>query len=350
MCYNNFMNVVGVIAEYNPFHKGHLINLEYAKKEGDLVIVLMTGNFNQRGNLSLINKFKKADTGIYYGADIVVELPFPYSLESSDYYSKAALYLLNELKINKLVAGTESGDIKDLKNLALKSINLKKNNKLSLKENFSHYTLPNDTLAISYLKEIIKNNYKIEFITYKRDNGYLKSSTYIRNNLSDFKKLESIIPPYSLNYLKDYKEIDIFNYLKYKILSEIDLSIYHLAGDGLSFKIKKEINKASSLDDLIKRLKSKRYNENRIRKTLIFILLNFKSSDKKELPSYIRVLGFNKKGRRYLKDIKDKTSIPIVSNINDDDFYKLEKETDIIYYFLKNEDIKNYLNKPIIYK
>ena len=352
------MKKVGLIVEYNPLHNGHLIHIENAKKldKDTLLIAIVSGNYTQRGELSILSKWEKAALALNHGIDIVIELPLPFSIMSSDYFSYAAIATLNKLNVDTIIFGSETENIKDLEKMANKLINednelFKKNlklgfdtkkiiNKLLNKE----HILPNDTLAISYIKTIKENNFNIDYKTYKRDNDYLKSASNIRNNLNN-DSLKDLVPSDTKNILKNKKEVNYFNYLKYKILSEKEkIKDYLLVDEGIENKIIKEIDKADSLDDLIEKLISKRYSKNKIKRTLLCILLSIKK-EYKVLPNYIRVLGFNKKGQKYLKTLKD---VNIITNIKNNKDFELEISTDKLYCFFNNIDINSYLNKPII--
>ena len=110
---------VGIICEYNPFHNGHIYHLEKVKDlaKDEPIILVLSGNFTQRGNVSIIEKYDKAKIALDYGVDLVIELPFPFATQSSDFFAKGSVKLLNELKCNKLIFGSESNNVNDLTNL-----------------------------------------------------------------------------------------------------------------------------------------------------------------------------------------------------------------------------------------
>ena len=373
----------GIICEYNPFHNGHIYHLNEVKKlvKDDEIILILSGNFTQRGNISILEKYDKAKIALKYGVDLVIELPYEFATESSDFFAKGALKLLNELKCNKLIFGSESNDIETLKELANIQLNNKEYEKIVKEEldkginyptamskalkTLSHITIdtPNDLLGLSYVKEILKNNYSIKPITIKRNTNYnskyiegkITSATSIRELIKNKKRFKKYVPRYSYKHLNDTIFLDdYFNYLKYKILSSNDLTIYQGVDENLKNRILKNINNSSTLDNLLNNIKTKRYTYNRLKRTLAYILLSLKKEDFNNLElEYIRVLGFDKSGKTYLNKIKKTISIPIITNY--DNKY-LSKELHINSILSLNKKIRNkkefiekeYKEKPII--
>ena len=251
---------VGIICEYNPFHNGHIYHLEKVKEiaKDEPIILVLSGNFTQRGNLSIIEKYDKAKIALEYGVDLVVELPFQFATQSSDFFAKGSIKLLNELKCNKIVFGSESNDVKELINLANIQLNNKEYETLVKKEldkgiNYptamsnalnkltnNTITTPNDLLGLSYVKEIIKNKYNIEPITIKRTNDYnskkldkkITSATSIREAIKNKVDISSTLPKKALDKIRNIDEDKYYNLLKYKIISDKDLSIYQTVDDN----------------------------------------------------------------------------------------------------------------------
>ena len=374
------MEIIGIIAEYNPFHKGHLYQINKIKElyPESIIIVITSSSFCQRGEISILNKWDKTAIALENKIDLVLELPFVFSSQSADIFAKGALKVLNELKITKLVFGSESNDLETLKMIAKFQIdyqNLEEelqkekdrglNYPTALAKVIARHTnkkvdLPNDLLAISYLKEIYKNNYAITPIAIKRTNSY-HDLTITDNNIISaqaIRKLEKegqdITPYASSSVAKSiYKNIDIFPYLKYKILSEdtFALAKYQTVEEGIENKLKKEILNSQNLLELIFAVKSKRFTYNKINRMLIHILTSLTKEEVKDLKvEYIRVLGFNSIGKNYLNKIKKKTSIPIITkyqkgfkNLN------IEYRITTIYSLLVNDQnlIKKEVGPPI---
>ena len=373
---------IGVICEYNPFHYGHLYQINKIKEmyPNSNIIIVMSGWLTERGDLSLIDKFKKANIALNYGIDLVVELPFKY-IQSADYFAKGSIEILNKLGCEKIIFGSESNNILELINLANIQLNNKNYDKLVkeyLDEGINYPTAmskalktisnktvntPNDILGLCYVKEIIKNNFNITPITIKRDSnfnskvieGKITSATSIRELIKKNKKFKKYVPSYSYKYLKNCIFLeDYFDYLKYKIISSNNLTIYQGIDTDIENRIKKYINKSNTLDELLNLIKTKRYTYNRLKRALLYILLSIKKEDCKNLDlEYIRVLGFNNKGKDILNKIKKEINIPILTKYNDK---YLDKDLNINNILALNKKIKDknnfiekeYKNKPII--
>lgn len=376
--------VIGIIAEYNPFHNGHIYQIKKIKENypNSIIIVCTSSSFTQRGELSILNKWEKTKVSLLNGVDIVIELPYVYSTQSSDTFAKYGVSLLEKLHIDYLCFGSESNDTTKLLDAAKTQINnIEFDNKVKfyMKEGYNYPTSlnnalkelinydikePNDLLAISYIKEIINNNYNIEVFNIKRTNSYhdldldnkIVSASNIRNKLLENKNIKDKVPKETYDILKNKSlENKYFEFLKYKIISETDLEKYVDVDEGLNVRIKKYINKSKSLDELIMNIKTKRYTYNRISRMLNHILCSFtkEENDKIKKLEYIRILGFNENGRTYLNEIKDSIELPILNKYDTKKYKALEIEkrvTDIysnIYDNIIDQEIKN---KPIYIK
>lgn len=379
------MKSIGIIAEYNPFHNGHLYHLNTIKeKYKDYTIILvMNGNFTERGETSILNKWDKTSIALDLGVDLVVELPYPFATQSADYFSYGAITLLEHLGVEKVIFGSESNNLEDLKLIAETQINNEDFEKLvkiysKMGKNYptalscaledltgKKIDTPNDLLGISYLKAIIKNNYKIIPETIKRTSDYhekestnnITSATAIRESLKNKQSVETQVPEITNKYLTTsnlHFIEDYFPILKYKIITEEDLSIYQTVDEGIDKLLKKVINQATNLEELINLTKSKRYTYNKITRMLLHILCNFTKEKAKKLNeiSYIRILGLNNKGRNYLNTVKKQTTIPIISKITKekDEMLEFELETTKIYDLIHNENLSKREAQSLIYK
>ncbi len=382
------MNVIGIVTEYNPFHNGHLYHINKIKEKynDSLIIVVMSSCFTQRGEYSLLDKWTKTKICLENKIDIVIELPYTYSSQSSDTFAKGAIGLLNKMKVDTICFGSESNNLKKLTLLAKTQINNKKFDNLVNKyineginyptsvnkalKDLTKYNIndPNDLLNISYIKEIInieeKEKKKINIEIIKRTNDFhdlknktnIVSASNIRNKILNNKNINKYVPKNTKKYLKNIKlkqyEQNYYNYLKYSIISNINnLNKIHTIDEGIENRIKKYINTSSTLDELINNIKTKRYTYNKIKRMLNHIINNYTKEDNKiyNKLNYIRVLGFNEKGKQYLNKIKKEIKLPLITNY-DKDLLKLETKITNIYSLITNNNKlieEEYKNKPI---
>lgn len=369
--------VVGIVAEYNPFHNGHLyqINKIKEKYEDATIVVVCSSSFTQRGDTSILNKFDKAKVALNNGVNLVVELPYVYSTQSSDIFASAAIKILNYLKVDTICFGTERDSIDEIKKCADTQLNNPEYDKivkeqLDLGINYPtalnkalkkligiEITEPNDLLALSYIKEIIKNKYNIEIFSIKRTNDFhdinsnemIVSASNIRNKLINNIDIKDKVPSDVYEILKSIKfNNKYFEFLKYKINSESDLEKYLDVDEGLSSRIRNSIDKSNSLEELIQNIKTKRYTYNKISRMLNHILCSFTKDERDQVKTieYIRILGFDEVGQKHLNSIKDDIDIKILNKF--DTSYKaleIEKRVSSIYSMIMsnimNKEIKN---------
>lgn len=380
------MHKIGIICEYNPFHNGHLYQIKKIKEtyKDSLIIVCLSSCFMQRGEASILNKWDKTRLAIESGVDLVLELPFAFATQYQDIFAKGALTILNHLKIDTLVFGSECNDIELLKNLA--SIQLKDDGYNHLVKRYLDLGLnyptslskalfdisgvkldkPNDLLALAYIKEIIKNNYDIKPFSIRRTSDYhnsnldsdIVSASTIRKLLKDGVNVNNYLPYNIYDYLSEIDEDKYFALLKYQIINNIDcLDEFQTVDEGIENRIIKYINMVNSKEELILKVKSKRYTYNKINRMFTHILTNFTKEDAKDLEiEYLRVLGFNTRGKNYLNKIKKDIDIPIINKYIPN-MYKcldIEFRVSLIYSLIlkdKGDDFlkREYRNKPVIY-
>ena len=371
------MASVGIIAEYNPLHKGHIYQIQEIKKRypNDTIIIAMSGNFTQRGEPAIINKWSRAQLAIEAGADLVVEIPYHFATQSADYFSYAGITLLEQLKVEKLIFGSESNNLDSITEIAkaeLKDDNFDKLVKIYSKFGYNYPTAlslalkdltgkiidtPNDILGITYIKTILKYKYKIKPESIKRINNYnnkeltgkLSSATAIRENIDNLDKIKETVPDPTLKQLTKetlHKKEDYFKFLKYKIITEQHLEQYHLVEKDLAVKLKKEILCVLSYEELIQKVKSKHQTYSKISRALLQILCNYKKEDaqKNQQLAYIRLLAFNTKGKEYLNRYKKEITLPIISKIskNKNKMLELELNTTKIYTLPYNNSEQEY--------
>lgn len=360
---------VGIIAEYNPFHNGHIYHLNKVKEmfpEASLILVL-AGNFTQRGDVSVINKWDKAKIALDYGFDLVIELPFNIATSSASLYAKGAIDILNKLNCDYLVFGSETNDVSLFKNL----VNITKDNekyekkvKYYLDKGYNYpkacslalYDIskviidkPNDVLALEYVRSIINTNSKIKPVSIKRTNNYheeeitgnITSATSIRKNLKNKEIIKNTIPKESLKLINNVSLNDYFDYIKYEIISNDKLDEILDVDEGIENKLKKEIHNSKTVEELILNVKSKRYSYNRIKRMLLHILTNTKKDYDTKI-NYLRILGFNKKGTKILKEAKKYIDVPIITKYKKeyDALFKDDVKASMLYSLITNYDYK----------
>ena len=368
------MEKIGIVAEFNPFHNGHIYLIDKVKKmyPDSLIVVVMSSCFTERGEFSYLTKWDKTEIALNHKVDLVIELPFYFATQASDIFSTYAVSVLEYLGMDYLIFGSETGDVEILKTLASTTLYNEEYDKLVksyLKLGNSYpasiskalYNLTNiklinsnDILGVSYIKAIMLNDYNIKPLCIKRTNNYLSnkttgkvsSATSIRELYLKGENISEYIPNDTLkllnidkNYLDNY-----FKLLKYKLITEINnLDIYLDVIEGIDKKIKKVIIDTNSYSELVEKLKSKRFTYNKINRMFLHILFNIKKTDKYDI-NYIRVLGFNSKGRDYLKYIKSEITTPIITNYKEikDPILNLERIITIMYL--------NIINRPNLIK
>ncbi|MEG0872686.1 MAG: nucleotidyltransferase [Clostridia bacterium] len=389
------MKVLGIIAEYNPFHKGHEYHIQKSKEitGADFVIVIMSGSFTQAGNISIYDKFTRAKVATNYGADLVIELPTIYATSSAEYFAKGAVNILDKLGVVDCICfGSESADIqkiKEISNIILtnekniwKDISLNFKNGVSFafarKAALSSYLdsnqidtieSPNNILGLEYVKAITMLKSSIMPFCIKRESSNFNeikldtrasftSATSIRNEIYNFAIEKNRIPnTENIEILKNYlptlmfkviqQDSPLFNelyfsILKYNILNLGMDNLKTIQGitEGLENRIYSCINTSKTYSQFIQNIKSKRYQMSKIKRVLISILLNiskdyFENMTNKNL-AYAHILASNENGKKLLSMISKNSNIPVISSINDKVLNSL------------NEDIKSSIKLDIL--
>ena len=386
--YNRFgdiMKVAGIIVEYNPLHNGHLHHILETRKisKCDYLIAVMSGNFTQRGEVAMIDKFTRTKMALLNHVDLVIELPFVFSVQSADIFAYTSVAILNHLKVDEIYFGSESDNIDELyllsdildsaeyNNLVLKyskegnsyptSSNLAVSDLIDTKA----YSLPNNILGIHYIRAVKKLKSNIKVCSIKRiETNYfdeftigksIQSATTIRKMIKNKKNIEEFVPENVFNLLKNRKIIDLnmfAKYLKYKIHSSTNEELKNIfnISEGFENRIKK-VTDFSSVTDLISQLITKRYTNSKIRRSLIHILCNTqkKMINSFEIP-YLRILGMNYNGQEYLNLIKKDLSIPLISKITDKKhpYLEMELRASKIYSMVSDVNVFKEEFKPLI--
>lgn len=400
------MKVLGIIAEYNPFHNGHLYQLQKSIDmiEADFVVAIISGNFTQRGEVALVSKWTRSEMAVKCGIDLVIELPFVFACNNAEYFAKGAIEILNRLDcITHLSFGSECGDLTVLKKtadfLSYESDEFKKSLKNKLDTGLSYPKArseaikeclgeeiaalminPNNILAIEYLKQLRLTKSNITPVTVKRYavnhhddilTGNIASASAIRKSLisNTFKDttIKNFVPAIVLELLmKDMEKSSSYNSnfnldeLYYKIVVSKILTTQPSAlkeifsvGEGLENKLKGSIRLSNNLTELKNNLKSKRYTATRISRILTHISIGLTKSDfnsiLKRQEYYAHILAFNQNGAKLLKQIKknEKAVIPCITNINKESNSLNDCQLLLSYDLLASDFYNLLLNKNI---
>lgn len=364
------MNVTGIIVEYNPFHNGHIKHIKQALKltKCDLLVAITSGSYCQRGDVSIINKFDKTKAALDYGVDLVIELPYIYTLQNAKVFGEKAIELLNAIGVNNLVFGSETNNIEELQKYAELNINvdyLKEIMATGLSYPKAYGLLasslyPNDILAVSYLRAIKGKNIKAFPIkrTTKYHSDVLKkicSASAIRNAIKN-KQDYSIGTPIKVK--EPHFNNELYPYIRRILMtsSKEELSRIFMVSEGIENLLKKNAYAYDYYDDFINNCVSKRYTKARIQRVLVHILNNISKNEVGNINKldYIRVLGFNAKGQEYLRNYHNK-SYRIVTQFKNipEDYKNIEWKVASTYALLLKKP-KEYLQKelkgPIIKK
>jgi len=358
------MKVLGIVAEYNPFHNGHLYHLQESKKliNADCSVCVMSGNFTQRGDVALIDKWSRAEMALRNGVDLVIELPVVYSISSAENFAYGSMNILDKLGIVDCVSfGSETGELRILDSIAdilcnepkeyvsllnhelAKGISYPKAREKALlmylndiRKYANVLSSPNNILGIEYLKALRKLKSNLHPITIQRKNveynsthiskGFA-SATAIRKLLDKPSDLSKVVPEETFSILEDkIKRGQIVKGLvtfekeilyKLRCMSVEDIANLPDVSEGLEHAIKNAANSCNNIMDLISLVKSKRYTQTRIQRILLYALLDITKQDmansQKGVP-YIRVLGMTENGKRLLSEIVAKKKLNVITS------------------------------------
>ncbi len=357
--------ILAIVSEYNPFHNGHLYHLQKSKKllNPDYSICIMSGNFCERGEASIIDKWSKTEIALKCGFDLVIELPVVYSISSAENFAEGSLKLLDAFDNVTLSFGSECGSLNTLDSIAnvlydepnefktilahelSKGISYPKARENALliylndvRKYSNVLSNPNNILGIEYLKAIKRLKSKVIPFTIKRiDEGYnslkikdrLASGTAIRELIRNNKDVKKLMPSPSYNILlKNINNEQIINHIsvfeKEIIYTLRKMSIQEIANlqdvtEGLENAIKQAADSCNNLEDLIDSIKTKRYTRSRIQRILLYSILNITKKDIQnsyKAKPYIRVLGVSRNGKLLLSRISDnKSKNPVITSV-----------------------------------
>lgn len=361
------MKIVGIIIEANPFHKGHKYLIDKVREDlqPDILVACISGYFTMRGELSVVSKLNKCDILLENGFDLVLELPITHALNSADIFAESSVQILSNVGITHLAFGIENGDVNDfLKIIELenskqfKSLfleNLKKSNRykqafyetikgISNDPTLSELSLlPNNTLGISYIRALRNTNITPHCIQRIGSNDLdnelstFPSGTALRKAINDKLNISNFIE-FDTNLLSSIEDAD--KHLKtlllnLKIQQSYDKNTLHVY-EGIDNYIFNNFDFNLNFEDNLTKLSNKKYSKSKLRRVILSLLLNIPSSLSQENP-YLRVLGFNSSGIKYLTSLEDINFITNIKNINNNILNEEIKATKL-YSILTNKD------------
>ena len=349
------MKIAGIVSEYNPFHMGHEYHIKKTREMlGDCVIIcVMSGDFVQRGETALFSKYSRAEAACMCGADIVIELPLPWSLSSAEGFARGAVGLLADIGAEYISFGSETGDVDSIEKTAdilsredsielIKNI-LKKEPEMSFaaarekairnlagEDCTKIISGANDSLAVEYLRAIKKLGADISPIAVKREgnghdgfgaSGFLSASE-IRRLFYEGKDVSCYLPEEAAKIFAD--EINAGRVINKELFETAVLARlraldenYFLSlpdsNDGIGNRLYRESRKCASLDELYNAAKTKKYAMSRVRRISMCALLGIKSGMNDGKAPYARILAASANGCRALRKISDEKKIPLIT-------------------------------------
>ena len=346
--------VTGIVCEFNPFHNGHEYLLRQIREHGaETIVCAMSGNFVQRGDFAVVDKFARAEMAVLCGTDLVLELPTPWAMAGAETFAKGGVELLHKAGCDALAFGSECGDLTALQTVAegitapdfmddvraelSRGVTFAAARQAALQKRIGDKAAllehPNNTLAVEYLKAIATQKvditpYTIHRIGAAHDGeavGGYASATFLRELLKNGRTDAAceLMPPAAVQVLHRESEngrlVDINNcemaILSYlRRLQEQDFVPYDSGGEGLYHRLYDAVRSSTAWADLLFRAKTKRYPMARLRRMALSAYLDIRSTPA-EIP-YLRVLAANGQGRAHLRKLQDK-GVPVLTKAAD---------------------------------
>lgn len=385
------MKAVGIIAEYNPFHNGHAYQIQAAKdqSQADLVVVAMSGNFVQRGEPAIIDKWSRAESALRNGADLVLELPFQYAVQSAEFFASGGIQVLSEARVDALSFGVEFADLKRFEGfVSWLDENRECVNQL-MQEDASGESYPrrfataveklggesdllaepNIQLALNYMQANQKLDKPLDLFVVERRGAQhtdselgkmgFSSGTSIRNALAtnDVEALSEVVPEATMKALDTKYKVTqemMWNALKYQLTvqSAKRLRDIYQMSEGLENRLISLLSKANSYHEFLTLLKTKRYTWTRLQRLTLYTLLQVTEEEMQaamaERPK-LRVLGFTEQGQAYLKQLRDKVEVEIVTNlkVEHNQSLALDIRAGRFYELLSGGEGQDFLRSPL---
>ncbi|MGN1480503.1 nucleotidyltransferase family protein [Porcipelethomonas sp.] len=353
------MKITGIVCEYNPFHNGHFYHVKKTRENGAThIAAIMSGNYVQRGDTAVLDKFTRAGLALKCGADLVIEIPSVYSLSSAEFYARGAVYILDSLGcVDEISFGSEVGSVAELERAAEIADECSKSPELEeyLRNGMSYpnaintmvyerlgkklgnrigdiLSSPNNVLAVEYLKALKHFNSSIKPFTVQRKSAAhdsmtaldgIASASFIRKCMTDKSDFSSLVPDYVsqayTNARAEGKTADISNLeriiiYKLRTSSPEELRRVPDVGQGLEYRILEAADK-NNLEEILMSIKTKRYTMARLKRIFLNMLIGITKSDLEILPPYGRILAVSERGRDILAKVRETGKIPFSTSL-----------------------------------
>lgn len=353
------MKITGIICEYNPFHNGHLYHMNQTRENGAThIVAVMSGNYVQRGDIAVLDKFTRAKLAVRGGADLVIEIPSVYALSSAEFYARGAVSILDSLGcVDEISFGSEAGSVEDLKKAseiaeecssspeleeylrngmsypnAINTMVYEKYGKKAGNRIGEILASPNNVLAVEYLKALRRLGSDIQPATVQRKsvahdsmvalNG-IASASFIRKCIQEKMDFSDFVPDYVYSaYVRavsekrraDIKNLERIILYKLRTITPEQLRSVPDVGQGLEYRI---IENAvlTNLDEIFMNIKTRRYTMARIKRIFLNMLIGIEKRDLDILPPYGRILAVTERGRDILSKAKETGKIPFGTSL-----------------------------------
>lgn len=374
--------VLGIVAEYNPLHNGHLYQLREAVKlsGAQVVVVVMSGNFVQRGEPAIFDKWQRAELALEHGIDLVVELPAKFAVQPAHVFASGAIQVLKALGCDTIAFGAEHPDLDFARLVASQpqgqSDQFKKFD-ATYATLFHDYLLAetgvslkasNDILAFAYAMANQRLEQPMALLPIQRTshnhqaseiqvNQSIASGSAIRQALEneDFEAVRVVVPAQTFKAVESFKNVswaDYWPYLKYQLVStplEPLQSLYQMT-EGIEHRLKRSALHAKDFESFLRAVKTKRYTYARLQRLCVTVLWQLRAADLATKLDYIRILGFNQRGQSWLNKRKKQTEIPLITKVTQewiDGPYRLDARAGDLRELISglNQDV---LRHPIV--
>lgn len=353
------MGVYAVICEFNPFHNGHALLVNRIKEmDGSAqIIAVMSGNFVERGDVAVVDKYSRAEMAVRCGCNLVLELPAPWCFSGAEFFARGGVHIASSVGVADYLAfGSESGDIISLEATAERLSSAEFSDKLAIMRaehpslnaaalrekayssiygKSSHFGGSNDLLALEYISAIHELNAKITPITIRREGGdyncknldKICSATAIRKAISEGVDLTGLMPDEALTVLRrelkaerlySLSRLDTVAAAIFRTASPESLSEIMEISGGMENRLISAADKERTIDEIIMAAKQKRYSDSRLRRAIISAVIGVKTSDAEELPTFTVLLGADATGRKLLAKCRRKSDIAVLSKPSDE--------------------------------